>query len=228
MRPWLWKKPNKIDWVSDRTWSTLTAVPHPPLPTLIPTQPPNQPNLSIHVNKAKISKGLRDLGPFLDPKKIQGLPSSFGPGPLNRVLRQSVQQLVDASLDQKEMFGLLRQGDGKIIITACFEDKMQTVRYGWVVQLCSFCLLWLGVSKRRRIHFCLSFSCLLEVTEFLFFSKYLNLKKNSWFRQLELVPVKEIRPKKSLRVPSERKKSSFLRVTAIWLNWIWPLFTLKS
>ena len=83
------------------------------------------------MNKVKISKeGLRgDLGPFLDPKKIQGLPSSFGPGPLNRVLRQSVQQLVDASLDQKEMFGLLRQGDGKIIITACFEEKMQTVRY---------------------------------------------------------------------------------------------------
>ena len=26
------------------------------------------------------------------------------------------------------MFGLLRQGDGRIIITASFEDKMQTVR----------------------------------------------------------------------------------------------------
>ena len=26
------------------------------------------------------------------------------------------------------MYGLLRQGDGKIVLTACFEEKMQTVR----------------------------------------------------------------------------------------------------
>ena len=31
-------------------------------------------------------------------------------------------------MDQKEIFGLLRQGEGKVIITASFEDKMQTVR----------------------------------------------------------------------------------------------------
>jgi len=39
-----------------------------------------------------------------------------------------VQRLVDSALDQKEIFGLLRQGEGKVIITASFEDKMQTVR----------------------------------------------------------------------------------------------------
>ena len=37
-------------------------------------------------------------------------------------------RLVDSALDQKEIFGLLRQGEGKVIITASFEDKMQTVR----------------------------------------------------------------------------------------------------
>ena len=44
------------------------------------------------------------------------------------MVRESVQHLVDASLDQKEVFGLLRQGDGRVIITASFEDKMQSIR----------------------------------------------------------------------------------------------------
>jgi len=67
-------------------------------------------------------------GPFLDPVKVERLPQQFGPAPIHRVLRESVQNLVDSALDQKQMFGLLRQGDGKVIITASFEDKMQTVR----------------------------------------------------------------------------------------------------
>jgi len=67
-------------------------------------------------------------GPFLDPVKVERLPQQFGPAPIHRVLRESVQNLVDAALDQKQMFGLLRQGEGKVIITASFEDKMQSVR----------------------------------------------------------------------------------------------------
>lgn len=69
-------------------------------------------------------------GPYLDPRKIANLPEAFGPGPIHRVLRESVQNLVDSALDQKTFFGLLRprQGDGKVIITASFEEKMQKVR----------------------------------------------------------------------------------------------------
>ena len=52
----------------------------------------------------------------------------FGPGPLNRTVRQSVQKLVDVSHDQKAVFGMLRQGEGQVIITANFEDKIQKVR----------------------------------------------------------------------------------------------------
>lgn len=98
-----------------------------------PSQPPQlQPQssaiqLCIKVNKDKIAS-LTDLGPFLDRKKMEKLPSMFGPAPLNRVVRESVQHLVDVSHDQKEVFGLLRQGEGKVIITASFEDKMQTIR----------------------------------------------------------------------------------------------------
>ena len=70
-------------------------------------------------------------GPYLDPGKITNLPEAFGPGPIHRVLRESVQQLVDAALDQKKVFELLRprQGEGKVIITASFESKMHKIRY---------------------------------------------------------------------------------------------------
>ncbi|XP_040576207.1 polycomb protein SCMH1 [Lepeophtheirus salmonis] len=86
-----------------------------------------QPTIKIFVNKKKI-RGSSSLGPFLDMKKIEELPRIFGPGPINRVLRESVQNLVDCSMNQKEIFGLLRQGEGRVIILASFEDKMQTVR----------------------------------------------------------------------------------------------------
>ena len=82
--------------------------------------------ITIKVNKNKKTVG--NIGPFLNPKKVERLPSQFGPGPIHRIVRESVQHLVDASFDQREVFGLLRQGDGKVIITASFEEKMQTVR----------------------------------------------------------------------------------------------------
>ena len=69
-------------------------------------------------------------GPYLDPVKVLNLPEAFGPGPLHRVLRESVQHLVDAALDQRKIFELLKpvQGEGKVIITASFEDKMHKLR----------------------------------------------------------------------------------------------------
>ena len=58
-------------------------------------------NIVIVVNKQTSRSS--SLGPFLDPQKVQALPPRFGPGPINRVLRQAVQKLVDASLDQKQV-----------------------------------------------------------------------------------------------------------------------------
>lgn len=71
-----------------------------------------------------------NLGPYLDPRKVSSdqVPDQFGPGLLHKVVRESVQKLVDVSLDQKAVFGMLRQGEGKVIITASFEEKIQKVR----------------------------------------------------------------------------------------------------
>jgi len=67
-------------------------------------------------------------GPYLDPGKVSQLPARFGPDIVARVLRESVQGLVDCAFDQKQIFGMLRQGDSEVVITASFEGKTVTVR----------------------------------------------------------------------------------------------------
>lgn len=59
-----------------------------------------------------------DCGPHLDPIKIKQLLSPVGPGLLNRVLRDTVQGLVDSALQTKQTFSILRnrQGDGDVVI----------------------------------------------------------------------------------------------------------------
>jgi hypothetical protein len=56
-------------------------------------------------------------GPYLDPRKVANLPMVFNGKSISRVLKECVQSLVDAALDQKQIFGLLRQGEGRVVIT---------------------------------------------------------------------------------------------------------------
>ena len=72
-----------------------------------------------------------DSGPLLDSVKVSNLPEAFGPGPMHRVLREAVLHLVDAALDQRTVFECLKSkaGDGKVIITASFQDKMHKLRW---------------------------------------------------------------------------------------------------
>lgn len=71
-----------------------------------------------------------ECGPFLDPIKVNDLPSRYGPTSLNRVLKSSVQSLVDAGKDPKKVFELIQQeeGDGKVTISATFDSKILTLR----------------------------------------------------------------------------------------------------
>lgn len=51
-------------------------------------------------------------------QQIAEFPSHFGPGNVSRVLRECVQALVDAALEKRQIFGLLRQGEGKVYISS--------------------------------------------------------------------------------------------------------------
>ena len=59
------------------------------------------------------------LGPYLD--SVRCLPVRFGPGGVNRVLREAVQALVDSGRNRRAVGGMLPRGNGKVLITGeCF------------------------------------------------------------------------------------------------------------
>ncbi|XP_046403093.1 polycomb protein Scm isoform X2 [Ischnura elegans] len=101
--------------------STITVT--EPDTSTVPKIPNSSPgSICVYVNHGCT------CGPYLDPRKMGDLPPQFGPGSLTCVFRECVQALVDSSLDQQQIFGLLRQGEGKVIVTASFAGKTVVVR----------------------------------------------------------------------------------------------------
>ncbi|XP_045327072.1 sex comb on midleg-like protein 2 isoform X7 [Leopardus geoffroyi] len=77
----------------------------------------------VYVNKHGNS------GPHLDQKKIQQLPDHFGPGPVNVVLRRTVQACVDCAFQSKTVFGFLKPDNrGGEVITASFDGETHSVQ----------------------------------------------------------------------------------------------------
>lgn len=56
------------------------------------------PQVCVYINKHG------DCGPYLNPQKVQQLPDHFGPGPVNVILRRTVQACVDCAIDSKTVF----------------------------------------------------------------------------------------------------------------------------
>ncbi|XP_064134126.1 sex comb on midleg-like protein 2 isoform X4 [Loxodonta africana] len=100
----------------------------------------------VYVNKHGNS------GPHLDQKRIQQLPDHFGPGPVNVVLRRTVQACVDCALQTKTVFGFLKPDHrGGEIITASFDGENHSVQLP-PVNSASFALRFLET-------FCQSLQC---------------------------------------------------------------------
>uniref|UniRef100_A0A8C7C2S3 Scm polycomb group protein like 2 n=2 Tax=Neovison vison TaxID=452646 RepID=A0A8C7C2S3_NEOVI len=77
----------------------------------------------VYVNKHGNS------GPHLDQKKIQQLPDHFGPGPVNVVLRRTVQACVDCAIESKTVFGFLKPDHrGGEVITASFDGETHSIQ----------------------------------------------------------------------------------------------------
>ena len=66
-------------------------------------------------------------GPYLDSGRVAQLPERFGPGNLNRVLRECVQACVDAAQRPVKVLGLLTTGDGKVHITGEIRERERSV-----------------------------------------------------------------------------------------------------
>ncbi|XP_007954105.1 sex comb on midleg-like protein 2 [Orycteropus afer afer] len=93
-----------------------------------------------------------NAGPHLDQKRIQQLPDHFGPGPVNVVLRRTVQACVDCALQTKTVFGFLKPDHrGGEVITASFDGENHSVQLP-PVNSASFALRFLET-------FCQSLQC---------------------------------------------------------------------
>ncbi|XP_038172933.1 sex comb on midleg-like protein 2 isoform X2 [Arvicola amphibius] len=93
-----------------------------------------------------------DCGPYLNPQKVQQLPDHFGPGPVNVILRQTVQACVDCAIDSKSVFLFIKPDNrGGELITAFFDEKVHTVQLP-PVNSASFALRFLE-------NFCRSMQC---------------------------------------------------------------------
>ncbi|KAM9577511.1 sex comb on midleg-like protein 2 [Trichechus inunguis] len=100
----------------------------------------------VYVNKHGNS------GPHLDQKRIQQLPDHFGPGPVNVVLRRTVQACVDCALQTKTVFGFLKPDHrGGEVITASFDGENHSIQLP-PVNSASFALRFLET-------FCQSLQC---------------------------------------------------------------------
>jgi hypothetical protein len=53
----------------------------------------------------------------LNPKKIEQLPSQYGPGAYQKVLREVIQACVDCANHEKQVYNFIQDGNGKIVIT---------------------------------------------------------------------------------------------------------------
>ncbi|KAK3932781.1 Polycomb protein SCMH1 [Frankliniella fusca] len=67
-------------------------------------------------------------GPYLDRELVQSMEPVFGPSAVSRVLRNCVQSLVDVASNRAAVYGVLRQGQGKVHITVPLENKTVTLR----------------------------------------------------------------------------------------------------
>ncbi|XP_047394162.1 sex comb on midleg-like protein 2 isoform X4 [Sciurus carolinensis] len=93
-----------------------------------------------------------NCGPHLDPKRIQQLPDHFGPGPVNVVLRRTVQACVDCAFQSKTVFGYLKPDNrGGEVITASFDGETHSIQLP-PVNSASFALRFLET-------FCHSLQC---------------------------------------------------------------------
>jgi hypothetical protein len=56
-------------------------------------------------------------GGYLHPRKVCQLPSQYGPGPIAKVMREVAQACIDCALQEKQVYNMMREGSGKVIVT---------------------------------------------------------------------------------------------------------------
>ncbi|KAL5010045.1 hypothetical protein ScPMuIL_012350 [Solemya velum] len=103
-------------------------------------------------------------GGYINQRKLSQLPMQYGPGSITRVLRELLQACIDSALQETVVFDQLREGHGKVIITANLGNKTYTKRMPVVEKVSGF---WSFIEKVMED---------LGTCDNLFTSQPLNLK----------------------------------------------------
>ncbi|XP_076467384.1 polycomb protein SCMH1-like [Babylonia areolata] len=77
-------------------------------------------------------------GSYLNPVKVRGLPPRLGPGSLSRVLMETVQACIGCASDERKVFYLVKEGNGKANITATFQGRVHNKHLVAVERMSSF------------------------------------------------------------------------------------------
>lgn len=83
-------------------------------------------------------------GGYLHPRKVSQLPSQYGPGPIAKVMREVAQACIDCALQEKQVYSMMREGSGKVIVTANQGNKTHTKRLPPVERLST---LWRFIER---------------------------------------------------------------------------------
>ncbi|XP_041352567.1 sex comb on midleg-like protein 2 [Gigantopelta aegis] len=79
-----------------------------------------------------------NCGMYLNPRRVSGMSPQYGPGSIVRVLREVVQACIDCATQERTVFNMIKEGNGKVVVTANHGNKTNTKRVISVEKVSSF------------------------------------------------------------------------------------------
>ncbi|KAK6170694.1 hypothetical protein SNE40_019021 [Patella caerulea] len=89
-------------------------------------------SVCVHVNTTC------NTGTFLSHRKVSQLPAKYGPGSINQILRQVVQSCIECAVQEKVVFNMVKDGNGKVVVYANQGNMTYTKRLVTVEKVSEF------------------------------------------------------------------------------------------
>ncbi|ESO87232.1 hypothetical protein LOTGIDRAFT_107440, partial [Lottia gigantea] len=106
--------------------SPAVTVTEPDTSSALPSKSSASNSVCMYVNTSC------NTGTFLSQRKVSQLPSQFGMGPLNQVLREVVQSCIECGVQERVVFNMLRDGNGKVVVYANQGNMTYTKRLSMI------------------------------------------------------------------------------------------------
>ncbi|XP_074646851.1 polycomb protein SCMH1-like isoform X2 [Tubulanus polymorphus] len=133
--------------------TTTTTFPTTPKSPLGQPQLPTSQNLHIDISEADVvsstpNQPVASVCVYVNPScacnaylrrdKVSQLPTQYGPSSVSRVLRMCVQACIDCAVQEKAVFHRVKEGNGKVVVTATYNSKTFTRRLPVIEKVSAF------------------------------------------------------------------------------------------